>query len=82
MKISKKRKQHSFIDLTGEMFNYLTVIKRDYSDKPTRNIYYFCQCICGTVKSIVVNKIKSGSTKSCGCKKYEWRNRRPDIAMK
>lgn len=55
------------IDLTGQKFNHLTVIERDFSK--TGGVYWFCQCDCGNEKlvSVKASNLKSGNTKSCGC---------------
>ncbi len=54
------------IDLTGQTFNRLTVIKRMENDKwgQTR---WLCQCECGNKKIIQGNHLKSNRIKSCGC---------------
>ena len=57
-----------FIDLTGQKFNYLTVIKE------LGNNRIICRCDCGTVKEYDKYKVKTGKTKSCGCKRYEFIN--------
>lgn len=55
-----------FIDLTGQKFGKLTVIKRD-SEKQSAQIFWICQCECGNVKSINGSSLKSNATQSCGC---------------
>lgn len=54
------------IDITGEVFNSLTAIERDFSTK--RNKWLF-RCECGEIKSLDKNKVKCGEIKSCGCKR-------------
>lgn len=50
------------------MFNAYTVID-DYPDSTTKLRKVLCQCKCGVVKPVVLAKLKSGRTKSCGlCK--------------
>lgn len=51
----------------GEQYNYLTVL----SDLGTRNgrMRVQCRCDCGTIKEYALGSLKSGNTKSCGCKK-------------
>ena len=53
------------IDLTGQKFGRLTVIKLAY----IKNSYSFwhCICECGVNKIIMGRNIRSGITKSCGC---------------
>lgn len=55
---------------TGRRFDRLEVLGRDV-DKTGKNPYYVCRCDCGNVKSIAVNSLLSGVTKSCGCLKKE-----------
>lgn len=56
-------------DLTGQRFGRLVVIGVD--DRGTRKTYLYCQCDCGTVKSIRSDGLLSGAVKSCGCLKRE-----------
>lgn len=60
-------------DLTGHSFGRLTVLGRTES-LPYKNVHiiqWLCECKCSDTVSRVVNitgqKLKSGSTKSCGC---------------
>lgn len=54
------------IDLIGQVFGNLTVIKD--SKKRTNNggVIWTCECICGTIKDIPGDHLKRGSVKSCG----------------
>ena len=60
----------NFIDLTGEKFGHLTVVKRT-EDKVlssgVKKAQWLCQCDCGKQKSIIGESIRNGTTKSCGC---------------
>jgi len=59
------------IDLTGKVFNRLTVLG-DFGDRDNQNkIKWKCQCICGAIKYISGPQLKSGKTKSCGCLQTE-----------
>lgn len=53
------------IDLVGQKFGMLTVIK--YAGKPGLKHRWICQCECGSQKDIQENHLKTGNTKSCGC---------------
>lgn len=59
------------IDLTGQRFGRLTVIKRveDYiTTKGNHYVQWLCKCDCGNEKIIIGNSLKSkNGTKSCGC---------------
>lgn len=52
------------IDLTGQKFNRLLVIKRDLSRK---GVYWICQCDCGNQVSVLSQNLRIGNTQSCGC---------------
>ncbi len=54
-----------FIDLTGETFGRLTVLRR----LPSRNgrIFWSCLCVCGAVSQVDGGHLRGGNTKSCGC---------------
>lgn len=53
-------------DLTGKIFNRLTVLGPDLESK-SKNRRWLCQCQCGTIKSIQGSNLISGGTQSCGC---------------
>jgi len=54
-------------DLTGQVFERLTVIEYAGYEPKTRAVMWKCKCECG--KEIITRKhpLKSGRTKSCGC---------------
>lgn len=56
------------IDLTGKVFGDLTVTGRADSDKYGRTRWN-CRCICGTSLIVSSNNLRTGNTKSCGCRK-------------
>lgn len=53
-----------FIDLTGEQFGHLTVIKQVQNIKYTS---WECRCSCGNIATITTNSLRTKKTKSCGC---------------
>lgn len=54
------------IDLTGQRFGRLTVIRR--SDKKAKSgSMWICKCDCGNFVTVTQSNLKSGNTKSCGC---------------
>ena len=63
---------NNFKDLTGIVFERLTVLSRDYGNTK-KGIYWLCQCdcICQTVISVISGSLVSGNTKSCGCLQKE-----------
>lgn len=60
------------IDITGQNFARLTVIKRSKRDK-WRKYLWLCKCNCGQETLVTSFALKSGHTKSCGCLKKEGR---------
>lgn len=54
------------IDLTGQKFGRLTVIKRAGSTK-NRVTEWLCRCDCGNEKVIRADRLQRGTTQSCGC---------------
>lgn len=69
----KQQGMKKFIDLTGQKFGKLTVIKRveDYilPGSGIHHIQYLCQCDCENHTKIIVlsSNLKTGHTLSCGC---------------
>lgn len=54
-----------FIDLTGQQFGRLTVLKRD--ENKGKFITWLCQCDCGNTTIVRGTDLKSGKILSCGC---------------
>jgi len=54
-------------DLTGQKFNYFTVIKKGNKKPNSRAVCWLCICKCGTEKEIDTSRLVSGKVKSCGC---------------
>ena len=60
----------SFIDLTGQKFNKLTVISRAESRRsPSGKLvtYWNCKCECGNESQVRGCDLKDGHVASCGC---------------
>lgn len=57
------------IDLTGQRFGRLTVIK--FAETKNHTLYWKCKCDCGNIKIIAGNDLKSKKIKSCGCLRKE-----------
>ncbi len=55
-----------FLDLTGQVFERLTVIEYAGHKYGNHNAWH-CVCLCGTKITTSTNALRSGSTKSCGC---------------
>ena len=52
-------------DITGNKIGEWTVIEY------VGNYYYKCKCSCGTVRNVLSYSLRTGESKSCGCKKWE-----------
>lgn len=59
-----------FIDLTGQKFGRLTVIKRLLNNK-YHCAMWECKCDCDNIVKISSNSLRSKNTKSCGCLQKE-----------
>lgn len=58
------------IDLTGQRFGRLIVLKRDanhISPKGVKSAKWICKCDCGNTASVWANGLRKGTAKSCGC---------------
>ena len=59
------------IDLTGNIYGEVSVICRDYEKEENstgKSKYWKCKCLCGKIFSPSGSNLRSGTTKSCGCK--------------
>lgn len=56
-------------DLTGFSFGEFTVIKLHPIRTNAGQARWLCLCSCGKEKVVSANDLKTGHTKSCGCKK-------------
>lgn len=62
------------IDLTGKIFERLTVLGRDFETQKIKNSkepFWYCQCSCGNKISVRGQDLRQGKIKSCGCLKKE-----------
>jgi hypothetical protein len=57
----------NFIDLTGQRFGKLTVVKRVLPNTKDRQPRWLCQCDCGGQETVRGGNLRSGNTQSCGC---------------
>lgn len=65
-------------DLTGQTFNYWTVLQFAFSVKGTN--YWFCRCRCGTHRPVVGAGLVGGDSKSCGCRPRKQQRLGPQIS--
>lgn len=63
-------KYSHFIDLTGQTFGKLLVLKRqnNFGECP---VQWLCKCECGNEKVVISANLRNGTTKSCGCIRKE-----------
>lgn len=68
-----KHRESNAIDLTGRVFERLTVIKRAPNKGKGRLTvaYWVCACACGNTIVTRGAALLNGNTKSCGCLGYE-----------
>ena len=59
-----------FMDLTGNQFGKLTVIKR-VENSSHNAAQWLCQCECGNCVVVTSNNLRTGHTKACGCTRKE-----------
>lgn len=62
-----KQNHNNFTDLSGQKYNYLSVIKPIFNGDNFTN-KYLCKCECGKIVEVFRQNLISGSTASCGCK--------------
>jgi len=58
------------VDLTGQKFCRLTVLKRSENQNGSA-VRRLCRCECGTETIATTNELRSGHKKSCGCLKHK-----------
>lgn len=66
-------KMPKLIDLAGKKINYLTVLGRS-AERRSSGALWICKCECGIETVVDTVKLRSGSTKSCGCKRNDGHN--------
>jgi hypothetical protein len=63
------------VDLTGRVFERLTVKER-YPERDRNNhIQWLCLCSCGNTLIVTSSRLTSGNTRSCGCLFMETRTK-------
>lgn len=59
------------IDLVGQRFGRLVVLRRSELKSGGKNAMWECRCDCGTVKAIAHGSLRNGVSTSCGCFRRE-----------
>lgn len=61
-------------NLLGRQFGYLTVVERLQNYRKDGRVYWLCNCKCGKTNIVPTYRLTDGTTKSCGCRKFESHN--------
>lgn len=69
------------VDLTGQRFGRLKVIRRAGSTKHNKATWH-CICDCGNETIVCGAELRHGDTRSCGCLQREWAAAHSDYARK
>lgn len=64
------------IDLTGQRFDRWLVLKKTEERAEDNRLLWFCQCDCGTKKTVDGGSLRAGKTRSCGCLTKEVNSKR------
>lgn len=59
-----------FLDMTGQRFGNLSVLRRVSEVGDVRGVVWLCRCDCGNEKGIAAGNLRSGQHKSCGCGRF------------
>ena len=60
------------LNLVGQKFGMLTVLKESTYKNNTGRSKWLCQCDCGDKMVASGNNLKHGKTTSCGCKRKQF----------
>lgn len=55
------------VEMSGQRFGRLVVVRRQGSWKGTRKLAWLCRCDCGNEKITLGEYLRTGRTSSCGC---------------
>lgn len=69
----ERTRQSKLLNLTGQRFGRLTVVKQ--GENRGKNVTWICQCDCGRKTEVATNKLRNGNTLSCGCHREEIRTK-------
>lgn len=64
------------INITGQVFGKLTALSPTGSKSANGGNIWLCQCECGRITNVVIDRLRNGNTRSCGCKTKEARRAR------
>lgn len=69
-------KKYNFVDLSGQTFGNLTILKRSEALTKTRGALWMCKCSCGREVEISSNGLTSGNNITCGNRDEHYRSER------
>jgi len=58
-------------NIIGKQFGRWTVLSKTTRKTKSNNLYYLCQCQCGTIREVLRFTLTSGKSISCGCYQKE-----------
>lgn len=61
----------NFIDITGNKYGYIKVLKLCDERNGRNQIQWECICDCGERLKVITASLKNGNTTSCGCRRAE-----------
>lgn len=67
--LESSRKNSGYQDLIGMRFSSLTVLERTINPRKDKKAYFKCLCDCGQFTVAQGSELRSGHTRSCGCKR-------------
>lgn len=62
----RRKESPTLIDLTGQRFGKLTVLRKDPINQGTK-AKWICKCDCGNITSVLSESLRAGKSYSCGC---------------
>ena len=60
----------NIVDLTGQRFGRLTVLRRNGDDGHHHSVWLY-RCDCGNTTNVSIGHLRTGHTKSCGCYQHQ-----------
>lgn len=66
------------LDLTGQRFGRLTVLREEPQRDKHGRVMWICRCDCGNIISAAVGDLRSNHKKSCGCLQKELADQRKE----
>lgn len=65
----------------GTRFGRLVVIKEGHRKGKERRRTLICDCDCGTETVVVINRLRTGNTRSCGCLHREYASKAQSVMV-